>query len=117
MSRPLSGRARWLVYLVACIAFVLVLFARGGPNPAETDAHAVTLPTAAISHGDLKKAARETAVPNPPGYPLLTAPIVAVFRPWVGAPRWCDDKPVPALLRGSGYSYYRAILGPCGTPE
>jgi hypothetical protein len=101
------------VYVLACAAFAGILFVRGGPNPAETDAHAVTYPTTAIAHGDLRLAARETYVPNPPGYPLLMAPLVAVFGHWIGSPRWCDDKAVPALLLGPADSYYRSILGPC----
>ncbi len=94
-SKPLPTPVRLAVYSGACALFVVILFVRGGPNPAETDAHAVTLPTTAISHGDLGTAERETLVPNPPGYPLLMAPFVAAFGPWIGSPRWCDDKPVP----------------------
>jgi len=101
------------VYVGAGALFVVVLFVRGGPNPAETDAHAVTLPTTAISHGDLGTAERETLVPNPPGYPLLMAPFVSAFGPWIGSPRWCDDKPVPEILRTFGYAYFLSILGPC----
>jgi hypothetical protein len=113
VSKPLPALLGSAVYVGACALFVLIVFLRGGPNPAETDAHAVTLPTTAISHGDLRSAARETVVPNPPGYPLLTAPLVLALRPWVGSPRWCDDKPVPSILRKLGNQYFRTILGPC----
>src|SRR5580658_5172371 len=112
-SRPLSGSVRFVVYVGACAVFVIILFVRGGPNPAETDAHAVTLPTTAISQGDLARAERDTLVPNPPGYPLLMAPLVLALRPWIGSPRWCDDKPVPPILHSFGDAYFLAVLGPC----
>ncbi len=113
VSRPLPTPLRLAVHIAGCVVFVAILFVRGGPNPAETDAHAVTLPTTAISHGDLRGAERETLVPNPPGYPLLTAPFVLALRPWIGSPRWCDDKPIPSILRRVGNQYFRSILGPC----
>jgi len=100
-------------YAGACALFVAIVFLRGGPDPAETDAHAVTLPTTAISHGDLRAAEQETLVPNPPGYPLLMAPLVLAFRPWIGSPQWCDDKPIPSILKQVGAAYFRTILGPC----
>ena len=93
---PLPLPCAWPCTSGACAVFVAIVFVRGGPNPAETDAHAVTLPATAISHGDLRSAERQTLVPNPPGYPLLTSPLVLALRPWIGSPRWCDDKPVPA---------------------
>lgn len=113
VSHPVSARLRWAAYAVATAAFVAVLVFRGGPNPAETDAHAVTEPAMDISHGDLRLAEQQTYVPNPPGYPLLTAPFVLALRPWVGAPRWCDDKPIPAILEGQGAAWFRSILRPC----
>ena len=116
-ARP-KGLPRWgRAGLVAatCAAFLLVIFVRGGPNPSENDAHAVTDTATAISHGDLAGAAKATVVPNPPGYPLLTSPLVLVLRPWVGAPRWCDDKAIPEILRhGPGTLFYRSLLSPCG---
>ena len=115
--RTVPTWARRAVVCGSCALFLLIIFVRGGPNPAETDAHADTLAATAISHGDLSAAERATLVPNPPGYPLLTAPFVLVLRPWVGAPRWCDDKPVPPTLRsGPGSAFYRAIFAPCGAP-
>ncbi len=113
VSKPLTGPVRFVVYVGACVAFVVILFVRGGPNPAETDAHAVTLPTTAISRGQLGAAERDTVVPDPPGYPLLMSPLVLVLRPWVGSPRWCDDKPIPAILRSTGDKYFLSVLGPC----
>jgi hypothetical protein len=114
MTRPAPAGARWLVYACAPALFVLILFVRGGPNPAETDAHAVTYPTTAITHGQLRRAEQATVVPNPPGYPLLTAPLLIVFHHWVASPRWCDDKAIPAVLRhGQGELFFRTLLVPC----
>jgi hypothetical protein len=104
---------RFVVYVGACAVFVIILFVRGGPNPAETDAHAVTLPTTAISHGQLGTAERDTLVPDPPGYPLLMSPFVLVLRPWIGSPRWCDDKSIPPILHSTADKYFLSILGPC----
>ncbi len=112
-SRPLATPIRYAAYVGAVAVFVIILFVRGGPNPAETDAHAVTLPTTAISHGELRTAERETLVPNPPGYPLLMSPLVLALRPWIGSPRWCDDKAIPAILKTNGDAYFLSILGPC----
>ena len=111
--KTLPTPVRVAVYAGGCAVFVAIVFLRGGPNPAETDAHAVTLPTTAISHGDLRSAERQTLVPNPPGYPLLMSPLVLAFRPWIGSPRWCDDKPVPKILRTTAPAYFLSILGPC----
>jgi len=113
VSRPIPTPLRLVCYVGACVVFVMILFVRGGPNPAETDAHAVTLPTTAISHGDLRTAERDTLVPNPPGYPLVMAPVLIALRPWIGSPRWCDDKPIPAILHTVGDRYFESILGPC----
>ena len=112
-TKPLAAPVRVALYTGALVVFVAVVFVRGGPNPAETDAHAVTLPTTAISHGDLRAAERQTLVPNPPGYPLLTSPLVLAFRPWIGSPRWCDDKPPPAILETPQDRGFLSILGPC----
>jgi len=112
-SKPLPTPWLVAVYAGACAIFVTIVFLRGGPNPAETDAHAVTLPTTAISQGDFRGAERDTLVPNPPGYPLLMAPLVIALRPWIGSPRWCDDKPIPELLQKTANAYFRSILGPC----
>ena len=75
MSRSVPSPVRWAGYVGACGLFLIVIFARGGPNPAEVDAKAITQATTAITHGDLRGALRATTVPNPPGYPLLTAPL------------------------------------------
>ncbi|HTZ10267.1 MAG TPA: glycosyltransferase 87 family protein [Acidimicrobiales bacterium] len=102
-------------HVASCAVFLCIIFVRGGPNPGETDAHADTDPATAISHGHLRQAEEETAVPNPPGYPLLTAPFVLLLRPVVGSPRWCDDKPIPAALRSIGAAYFSKLLDPCAS--
>jgi hypothetical protein len=112
-STPMPTPWRFAVHIGACVVFVMVIFVRGGPNPAETDAHAITSPTTAISHGDLRAAERQTVIPNPPGYPLLMSPLVLAFRPWIGAPRWCDNKPIPAILQKPEAAFFRSILMPC----
>jgi hypothetical protein len=112
-STSVPAAVRWPAYAGALVFFLVILFVRGGPNPAETDAHAITYTTTAISHGQLRIAEQDTFVPNPPGYPLLTAPFVTVLRPWVGAPRWCDDKAIPAILDGPGAAFFRSLLSPC----
>ena len=117
MARPLSGGRLYPLYAATCAAFVIIMIVRGGPNPAETDAHAVTLPTTAISHGDLGAAQRQTLVPNPPGYPIVTAPLVVAFRPWIGAPRWCDSKAIPPILLGPGAHFFLSVLDPCNAPR
>ena len=108
---------QWTCFAGALVVFVLLLFARHGPNPAEVDASAITESTTAISHGHLGQAVQATTIiPNPPGYPLLTAPLVVVLRPVVGAARWCSDKPLPPTLRGTGQAYFESIIGPCSGP-
>ena len=115
MGQPLGASSRCVFYLLTCVAFMTVIGIRGGPNPAELDAHAVTLPTTAITHGDFRSAERATSVPNPPGYPLLTSPFVLALGPWIGSERWCDDKPVPAVLRSFGATFFAKLLVPCST--
>jgi hypothetical protein len=114
MTTSVPAAVRWPGYLCALVLFVLILFARGGPNPAETDAHAVTYPTTAIANGQFRTAEQDTLVPNPPGYPLLTAPLLIVFHRWVASPRWCDDKAIPTILhQGPGSLFFRTLLMPC----
>ncbi len=117
VARPVPRAWMYPAYAATTAAFVIILLVRGGPNPAETDAHAVTYPTTAITHGDLRLAQQQTLVPDPPGYPLLTAPLVVAFRPWIGAPRWCDGKAIPAVLRGTLSQFYLPILDPCNAPR
>jgi hypothetical protein len=76
------------VYLAGLAAFVTIVTVRGGPSL--DDAYAVTRPAAALAHGDLTAAANESVLPQPPGYALLTSPLVLALRPLIGAPTWCD---------------------------
>lgn len=114
MAAPVPPAALWLARATAVVVFVLVIVVRGGPISAQNDALAVTLPTTAVSHGAWRSAEAQTLVPDPPGYPLLAAPLVALFRPWIGSPVWCSDRQVPATVaRGSEAAFFRALLRPC----
>jgi hypothetical protein len=85
-----------LVYLAALGAFVGTVTARGGPSVG--DAYGVTNPASALADGDLGAAARDSVLPQPPGYALLTSPLVLAFRPLIGSPTWCDAR-VPPVTR------------------
>lgn len=37
--------------------------------------------------------------PQPPGYPLLASAFVVVFRPLIGSPTWCSNRPVPEIVQ------------------
>jgi hypothetical protein len=84
------------VYVAALGVFVGIVTVRGGPSVG--DAYAVTKPAAALADGNLSEAAQDSVLPQPPGYALLTAPFVLVFRPLIGSPTWCDGR-VPAATR------------------
>jgi hypothetical protein len=92
---PVSGPGRdthRLVSLVLLVAaafcFVGVVAVRQGPSDGQ-DTTPLTGVTTALSDGDLQVAATVTALPDPPGYPLLAAPFVALLRGSIGAPAWC----------------------------
>lgn len=58
------------------------------------DSLGLTLPTYALSAGHLREAAQEAklqALPNPPGYIVIMAPLVFALRPLIGAPMWCSS--------------------------
>jgi len=84
------------VYLAALGAFVGIVAVRGGPSVG--DAYGVTKPATALADGDLTAAANAAVLPQPPGYALLSAPFVVVFRPLIGADEWCDGR-VPPVTR------------------
>jgi len=73
---------------VAACCFVGVVAVRQGPSDGQ-DTTPLTAVTTAVADGDLRVAASVTALPDPPGYPLLAAPLVALLRGSVGAPAWC----------------------------
>jgi hypothetical protein len=76
-----------LVAAAAC-CYVGVVSVRLGPATGR-DTAPLTAVTTAIADGDLRVAASITALPDPPGYPLLAAPFVAAFGGVVGSPSWC----------------------------
>ena len=63
-SKPIAPPLRAAIYAGAGVVFVLILFVRGGPNPAETDAHSVTLPATSISHGDCGRPSAKPSCPT-----------------------------------------------------
>ena len=91
----LPPRARRLVsgllVVVAACCYLGVVAVRQGPATGR-DTAPLTAVTSALADGDLRVAASVTALPNPPGYPLLAAPFVAVFRGAVGSPSWCTPE-------------------------
>ena len=109
-----------VVYLAALGTFTAVVALRGGPSVG--DAYGVTKPATAIADGDLSAAAHDSILPQPPGYALLTSPLVLVFRPLIGASEWCDGS-VPPVTRLflpwckpaqlAGHKWYRSqgVLG------
>jgi hypothetical protein len=93
-----------LVVVAAC-CYLGVVAVRLGPAGGR-DTAPLTAVTTALADGDLRVAASITALPNPPGYPLLAAPFVAAFGGTVGAPAWC----VPAGRLGApGAERARAV--------
>jgi hypothetical protein len=89
--------------VVASAAYLGVVTLRHGPNPVG-DTVPLTSVTTALADGDLHAAAAVSSLPNPPGYALLVAPVVAAFGPWVGSPIWCTA-PNPTVS---------ATAHPCG---
>lgn len=85
-SLPLLLRLGLLA--VALAAYAGIVFVRQGP-PATGDTPPLTAVTTRLSEGDLHGAAAVVTLPDPPGYALLASPFVALFRPFIGAARWC----------------------------
>ena len=85
-----------LIYLAALGAFVGIVTTRGGPSV--DDAYGVTKPASALADGDLRAAAHDSVLPQPPGYALLTSPFVLALRPLIGSSAWCDAR-VPPVTR------------------
>ena len=121
-SATASGRTtRRLVSLAMLLAaaccFVGIVAIRHGPSGGQ-DTAPLTAVTTALADSDLRVAASVTALPDPPGYPLLVAPFVAVLRGTVGAPAWCtpaDRVGVPGRDRAQAVA--RAIadgISVCG---
>ena len=88
-ERPDHHRLISLLLLVAASAcYVGIVAVRQGP-PSGGDTVPLTAVSSAVAAGDLRAAASVASLPNPPGYALWTAPLVAAFPSWVGAPAWC----------------------------
>lgn len=81
---------RWaaVALLVAAAAcYVGIVAVRQGPPPGG-DTAPLTAVTSSLAHGDLGQAASDTGLPNPPGYAILAAPLVAAFPSLIGSPTW-----------------------------
>jgi hypothetical protein len=109
---------RWaaVALLVAATAcYMGIVAVRHGPPPGG-DTPPLTAVTSSLAHGDLGEAASDTGLPNPPGYAILAAPLVAAFPSLIGSPTWSwpGDRRAPngVVLP----SWYRAqgVLGLAG---
>lgn len=108
--------------VVAGCCYLGIVTARQGPPP-NGDTVPLTAVTTALADGDLRAAASVASLPNPPGYALLTAPLVASAPSLVGAPAWCTtasraradstDRGAHPCGQGGGPPWYRsqAVLG------
>jgi hypothetical protein len=99
--------------VVAAGCYAGVVTVRQGP-PSGGDTPPLTAVTTAVADGDFSVAASVTSLPDPPGYPLLAAPFVALFRESVGSPAWCTPSSrvvVPARSVAPG------LRGAVGFPE
>lgn len=109
-----------LLVVVAGVCFAGIVVIRQGP-PSGGDTAPLTAVTSALADGRLAAAAGNDGLPNPPGYALWTAPFVAAFPWWVGAPVWCTQPGRAADLRSeAGYAHDPAFgtdVGECGSPR
>lgn len=106
--------ATLLMLLAAAACYVAIVAVRHGPTPTG-DTPPLTSVTSDLSLGDLGEAAANASLPNPPGYPLLAAPMVAGLRSLVGSPVWCtmQTHATPPVPPGPGSGI--GALGLCGT--
>jgi hypothetical protein len=101
VGRGWRRRLAVLALLVAAAAaYVGVVTLRHGPPPGG-DTVPLTSVTTALAAGDLHAAAAVSSLPNPPGYALVVAPVVAAFRPWVDSPTWCNPRTSPTVTVGA----------------
>ena len=104
--------------VLALVAFVAILVVRQGP-PAGGDTTSLTAPTTALVHGDLTGAATGSVLPNPPGYAIVAAAVVAPLRAWIGSGNWCATPSRATALRRELVAAHQtqAIdgIGACGT--
>jgi hypothetical protein len=118
-GRGRSGRRRLIslaLLVVAAGCTVGVVAVRQGPPPAG-DTLPLTAVTTAVADGQLRAAAVVSALPNPPGYALWTAPLVAAFPSWVGAPIWCTTAGRAAALRPTAVARAGAPTRAVGVDE
>jgi Glycosyltransferase family 87 len=121
VSQSLRHRIVTLLMLAAAAAcYVGVVAVRHGPAPAG-DTGPLTSVTTDLSTGDLHAAAANASLPNPPGYPLLASPFVAVLRSTIGSPTWCssDSRIVPPPRMGPDGRGTVGLTGEgaCGTTD
>ena len=107
-----------LLVAAAAACYVGVVALRHGPPPGG-DTAPLTAVTTDLSYGDLRAAASNTALPNPPGYALLASPFVFILRSQIGSPIWCipatrptEPRPLPAGPQVSNSPY----VAVCGSP-
>ncbi len=92
-----------LLLVAAAACYVGVVAVRQGP-PYAGDTLPLTTVSSAVAAGDLRAAASVSSLPNPPGYALWIAPLVAAFPSSVGAPSWCTTVQRADALRDTpGY--------------
>jgi hypothetical protein len=86
------------LFVLALAGYVGILVVRQGP-PSTGDTPPLTSVTTLLSNGRLHAAADVVSLPNPPGYALLTAPLVVLLRPLIGRETWCTTAGRAQALR------------------
>jgi Glycosyltransferase family 87 len=108
-----------LLLVGAAACYLAIVVARQGPPPGG-DTTPLTDVTSALASGQLHVAAADDGLPNPPGYPLLSAPLVAAFSSLVGSPTWCltsgraADLPKGSEARDPNLA---AVMNECGNVD
>ena len=115
----LAHRLISLALLLAAFAcYVGVVAVRQGPPDGGDTLPLITV-SSLVGAGDLRAAASVTSLPNPPGYALWTAPLVAAFPSSLGASSWCTTVQRADALRGTpGYRNdptFARDVGECGS--
>jgi hypothetical protein len=107
-----------VLVLVATACYLGIIVVRQGP-PSGGDTVPLTAVTSAIAGGRLHAAASNDSLPNPPGYAVLIAPLVAAFPSLVGASDWCTTATRAAALRpatvSSSNSSFAVEVAECGS--
>jgi hypothetical protein len=98
--------------VAAAATFAGIVTVRHGP-PSGGDTTPLTAVTTDLAHGDLRAAAAVDSLPDPPGYALLTAPLVAAFPGLVGTAPWCT--PTGRLPSAADGAVPVPAGGVCGT--